>query len=59
MCKGIKYIITTPIFYCNSKPHIGHLYTMLYADCLTRWMSLNKQSCLLTTGTDEHGLKIY
>ena len=36
-----KYLITTPIFYANSAPHIGHLYTMIYADAYTRWLKLN------------------
>ena len=36
-----KYLITTPIFYANSVPHIGHLYTMIYADAYNRWLKLN------------------
>lgn len=53
------FYITTPIFYVNAKPHLGHLYSMLLSDTRNRWEKLNhdKKSFFLT-GTDEHGLKI-
>ena len=53
------FYITTPIFYVNAAPHIGHLYSMLIADTRNKWEKLNplKESFMLT-GTDEHGLKI-
>lgn len=53
------FYITTPIFYVNAAPHIGHLYSMLMADTRNKWEKLNplKESFMLT-GTDEHGLKI-
>eukprot|EP01119_Soliformovum_irregulare_P018736 TRINITY_DN5799_c0_g2_i1.p1 TRINITY_DN5799_c0_g2~~TRINITY_DN5799_c0_g2_i1.p1 ORF type:complete len:391 (-),score=71.39 TRINITY_DN5799_c0_g2_i1:920-2092(-) len=51
-------LITTPIFYVNSSPHIGHLYSALIADCLARWNRIKGNDVLLTTGTDEHGMKI-
>lgn len=50
---------TTPIFYVNASPHIGHLYSMLIADTVTRWNKLNpKNKAYMLTGTDEHGLKV-
>lgn len=53
------FYITTPIFYVNAKPHLGHLYSMLLCDTRSRWEKLNpRQSSFLLTGTDEHGLKI-
>uniref|UniRef100_A0A8D8XP87 Methionine--tRNA ligase, mitochondrial n=1 Tax=Cacopsylla melanoneura TaxID=428564 RepID=A0A8D8XP87_9HEMI len=52
--------ISTPIFYVNSSPHIGHLYTALLADATHRFLKLvnPKVSTIFCTGTDEHGLKI-
>uniref|UniRef100_A0A6I8NR33 Methionine--tRNA ligase, mitochondrial n=1 Tax=Ornithorhynchus anatinus TaxID=9258 RepID=A0A6I8NR33_ORNAN len=51
--------ITTPIFYVNAAPHIGHLYSALLADALARHRRLRDAvPVLLSTGTDEHGLKI-
>eukprot|EP01134_Creolimax_fragrantissima_P004227 CFRG4227T1 len=50
--------ITTPIFYVNSVPHVGHLYTTFIADSLARWWKLVGAEVVMTTGTDEHGLKI-
>ena len=54
------YYITTPIFYVNSSPHIGHLYTALLADAQARYQDLLEKhnGVILSTGTDEHGLKI-
>ncbi|XP_054263064.1 methionine--tRNA ligase, mitochondrial-like [Macrosteles quadrilineatus] len=53
------YFITTPIFYVNSSPHIGHLYTSLLADAAQRFQRLLcKKDVLFMTGTDEHGSKI-
>ncbi|CUM54412.1 uncharacterized protein AC631_04512 [Debaryomyces fabryi] len=53
------FYITSPIFYVNARPHLGHLYSMLLCDTRNRWEKLdpNKLSYFLT-GTDEHGLKI-
>ncbi|AQZ12267.1 MSM1 (YGR171C) [Zygosaccharomyces parabailii] len=50
--------ITTPIFYPNAKPHLGHLYSSLISDVFHRWQLLQGNGSLFTTGTDEHGLKI-
>lgn len=52
------YYVTTPIFYVNAAPHVGHLYTMVLADILKRWQLLKGRNALLLTGTDEHGLKV-
>ncbi|KAK9501980.1 hypothetical protein O3M35_012597 [Rhynocoris fuscipes] len=53
------YFITTPIYYVNSAPHIGHLYTSLLADALYRHQLMQgKTSTVFSTGTDEHGTKI-
>lgn len=51
--------ITTPIFYVNGKPHIGHLHSALIADALSRWHKQTGYKTFFSTGTDEHGLKVY
>lgn len=53
-----KFYITTPIYYVNAKPHIGHAYTSIAADVLARFHKLLDEEVFLLTGTDEHGLKI-
>ncbi len=55
-----KYYITTPIYYVNSKPHIGHAYTTIVADILARYyrLKLGQENVWFLTGTDEHGAKI-
>lgn len=53
-----KFYITTPIYYVNDLPHIGHAYTTVAADVLARWYKLNGREVLFSTGTDEHGAKI-
>jgi len=54
------YYVTTPIFYVNAAPHVGHLYSMVLADVLKRYQQLLHPSrpAYLCTGTDEHGMKI-
>lgn len=54
------FYITTPIYYVNDIPHIGHAYTTIAADCLARYKRLKtgKQNVFFLTGTDEHGQKI-
>lgn len=53
-----KFYITTPIYYVNAKPHIGHAYTTVAADVLSRFHKLRGESVFFLTGSDEHGLKI-
>ena len=50
--------LTTPIYYVNDKPHIGHAYTSLAADVLARWKRLQGHDVFFLTGTDEHGQKV-
>ena len=50
--------VSTPIFYVNAEPHIGHLYTAVLADASARWSRLRGSQTLFSTGTDEHGLKV-
>ena len=52
------YYITTPIYYVNDVPHIGHAYTTLACDVLARFMRLDGRDVHFLTGTDEHGQKI-
>jgi methionyl-tRNA synthetase len=53
-----KYYVTTPIFYVNDKPHLGHFYTCLLADTLARHHRMRQEDVFFLTGTDEHGAKI-
>ena len=53
------YYITTPIYYVNAEPHLGHAYTTIIADFLFRWHSLDDYESYFLTGTDEHGEKVY
>ncbi len=50
--------ITTPIYYVNDRPHIGHAYTTIVADLLTRFYRLSDRDAYFVTGTDEHGSKV-
>lgn len=52
------FYITTPIYYVNGAPHIGHAYTSLAADTLARWHRMLGHDTWFLTGTDEHGQKI-
>ena len=49
------YQITTPIYYVNDKPHIGHAYTSCACDVLARFMRLSGRDVFFLSGTDEHG----
>ena len=53
-----RFYATTPIYYVNAEPHLGHAYTTIIGDALTRWHRLLGEDVLFLTGTDEHGLKI-
>lgn len=52
------YYVTTPIYYVNDAPHIGHAYTTVAGDVLTRWHRQRGESVWFLTGTDEHGTKV-
>ncbi len=52
------FYLTTPIYYVNARPHLGHTYTTVAADALARWKRMRGFDVLLLTGTDEHGQKI-
>jgi len=54
----MKFYITTPIYYVNDVPHIGHSYTTIASDIMARWKRLNGFDVFFLTGTDEHGAKI-
>ncbi len=51
-------MVTTPIYYVNASPHIGHLHSNVLADALARWLQVKGNQVVMTTGTDEHGLKV-
>jgi len=53
-----RLYVTTPIYYVNDAPHIGHAYTTVTADALARWHRLRGDEVMFLTGTDEHGLKV-
>jgi methionyl-tRNA synthetase len=53
-----RFYVTTPIYYVNDAPHIGHAYTTVIADALARWHRMAGDEVLFLTGTDEHGLKV-
>jgi methionyl-tRNA synthetase len=53
-----RYYVTTPIYYVNDAPHIGHAYTTVIADAVARWHRLIGDDTFFLTGTDEHGLKV-
>jgi methionyl-tRNA synthetase len=53
-----SYYITTPIYYVNDVPHIGHAYTSVASDVLARFMRLDGRNVKFLTGTDEHGQKV-
>lgn len=52
------FYITTPIYYVNDKPHLGHAYTSVACDALARFMRLCGRKVMFLTGTDEHGQKV-
>src|SRR5580658_1196303 len=54
----MKYYLTTPIYYTNAAPHIGHAYTTIAADTIKRLKLMQGMDAILTTGTDEHGVNV-
>ncbi len=53
-----KFYVTTPIYYVNDKPHIGHAYTTILADVLARYHRVRGDKVFFLTGLDEHGQKV-
>ncbi|MCL1816674.1 MAG: methionine--tRNA ligase [Clostridiales bacterium] len=58
MSEKKTFYITTPIYYPSDDPHIGHAYTTVAADCMTRYKKMRGYDAYFLTGTDEHGQKI-
>jgi methionyl-tRNA synthetase len=56
--KKEKFYVTTPIYYTNGLPHIGHTYTTIVADVLRRYKKMRGYEVVMTTGTDEHGVNV-
>src|SRR3954466_12999343 len=56
--KAQKFYITTPIYYVNARPHIGHAYTTIVCDAIARRQRMLGRDTWFLTGTDEHGVKI-
>src|SRR5580693_5921739 len=53
-----KYYLTTPIYYANSRPHVGSAYTTIVCDVVARYRRMCGYEVAFTTGTDEHGVNI-
>src|SRR5438876_7132943 len=53
--RRVPYFLTTPIYYVNAEPHLGHAYTTIAADILARHMRQRGEDVFFLTGTDEHG----
>jgi methionyl-tRNA synthetase len=53
-----KFYLTTPIYYVNARPHIGHTYTTIVADTIARFRRMRGDEVVFLTGTDEHGQKV-
>lgn len=58
MASSGAYYITTPIYYVNDVPHLGHAYTTIACDAIARYRRLDGQEVMFLTGTDEHGQKV-
>ena len=56
---SVPFYITTPIYYVNARPHLGHAYTTIIADVATRFRAMRRAETFFLTGTDEHGDKIF
>src|SRR5512133_963538 len=57
--RSMRYYLTTPIYYVNAAPHIGHAYTTIAADVLVRHHRQRGEAPFLLTGTDENASKVY
>ena len=53
----MRFYLTTPIYYVNAEPHLGHAYATMLADAVVRARRLLGQDVMFVTGTDEHGQK--
>jgi methionyl-tRNA synthetase len=53
-----RALVTTPIFYVNAAPHIGHVHSAVLADAYARWLRMKGVDVAFSTGTDEHGQKV-
>lgn len=53
-----SFYITTPIYYVNGQPHLGHAYTSIASDVIARYQRYNSKQVFFLTGTDEHGQKV-
>jgi len=58
MASKEKFYLTTPIYYTNGLPHIGHTYTTVVADVIRRYKRMRGYEVVMTTGTDEHGVNV-
>jgi len=58
MADARAFYITTPIYYVNDVPHLGHAYTTIACDAMARFMRLDGRKVMFLTGTDEHGQKV-
>src|SRR5262245_12214160 len=58
MKKSDQYYLTTPIYYTNAAPHIGHAYTTIAADVIRRLKQMQGYQVVLCSGTDEHGVNV-
>ena len=54
----MSFVITTPLYYVNDKPHLGSVYTTIICDTIARYKRLLGKDVVFITGVDEHGLKI-
>src|SRR6266404_4793598 len=54
----LKYYLTTPIYYTNGLPHIGHTYSTIVCDTIRRYKRMRGYDVVMTTGTDEHGVNV-
>ena len=53
-----KFYLTTPLYYVNAAPHLGHAYSTIVADTIRRYKKMRSYDAFLLTGTDEHGQKV-
>jgi methionyl-tRNA synthetase len=58
MAEKPKYYLTTPIYYTNGLPHIGHTYSTIVCDTIRRYKRMRGYDVVMTTGTDEHGVNV-